>query len=113
MTFQSFPKSVTIQDKESVEIECEILGKPTNGKSTYNIQTYQKLFNISLMIFRRFEEKVFKNMSHLTSFHLAGDLVNHKRNQIPNNEIFFFYMECIFFGYIIVEHYTYLFPVLC
>jgi len=32
MTFQSFPKSVTVQDKESVEIECEILGKPTNGK---------------------------------------------------------------------------------
>jgi len=35
MTFQSFPKSVTVQDKESVEIECEILGKPTNGKSTF------------------------------------------------------------------------------
>lgn len=24
-------------------------------------------------------------MSHLTSFHLAGDLVNHKRNKIPSN----------------------------
>lgn len=32
VTFQTFPKSVTAQEKESVEIECEILGKPTNGK---------------------------------------------------------------------------------
>jgi hypothetical protein len=43
MTFQSFPKSVTVQDKESVEIECEILGKPTSGKRSYN--TY-KFYNI-------------------------------------------------------------------
>lgn len=98
MTFQSFPKSVTVQDKESVEIECEILGKPTNGKSIYNIHTYQKLYNIILMIFRRFKERVFKNMSHLIIFHLAGDLVNHKRNKISSNGILFLYMECIFFG---------------
>lgn len=32
ITFQTFPKSVTVQEKESVEIECEILGKPTSGK---------------------------------------------------------------------------------
>lgn len=32
VTFQKFPKSVTVQDKESVEIECEILGNPTNGE---------------------------------------------------------------------------------
>jgi len=43
MTFQSFPKSVTVQDKESVEIECEILGKPTSGKRSYD--TY-KFYNI-------------------------------------------------------------------
>jgi len=28
--FRTFPKSVTVQEKESVEIECEILGKPTS-----------------------------------------------------------------------------------
>lgn len=32
VTFRTFPKSVTVQEKESVEIECEILGKPTSGK---------------------------------------------------------------------------------
>jgi len=36
MTFQSFPKSVTVQEKESVEIECEILGKPKNGKRLHD-----------------------------------------------------------------------------
>lgn len=29
LNFQTFPKSVTVQEKESVEVECEILGKPT------------------------------------------------------------------------------------
>jgi len=36
LTFKSFPKSVTVQEKESVEIECEILGKPSSGKYVYN-----------------------------------------------------------------------------
>lgn len=35
VTFQTFPKSVTVQEKESVEIECEILGKPKNGECHY------------------------------------------------------------------------------
>lgn len=113
MTFQSFPKSVTVQDKESVEIECEIHGKPTNGKNTYNIHTYQKLYNITLMMFKQFEERVFKNMSYLTSFYLAGDLVNHKSNKIPSNGMLFLYIKCIFFRYIIIKHYIYSFLMLC
>lgn len=33
MTFNTFPKSVTVQEKESVEIECEIVGNPKTGKT--------------------------------------------------------------------------------
>lgn len=71
MTFQSFPKSVTIQDKESVEIECEILGKPTNGKLIIlHMFTCPKLYNITIAVSNCFVKEVPENKSHLTSFHI-------------------------------------------
>jgi len=41
MTFKTFPKSVTVQEKGSVEIECEILGKPTSGKYITRAKFYE------------------------------------------------------------------------
>jgi len=45
LVFKSFPKSVTVPEKESVEIECEILGKPSTGKiMTYRVQRLDNRF---------------------------------------------------------------------
>jgi len=75
MTFQSFPKSVTVQDKESVEIECEILGKPTNGKSWHYYMS--NMYNITFVLSDHFVKKV---RLHLTSFHM--DVVWFTLNEI-------------------------------
>lgn len=32
VAFKTFPKSVTVHEKESVQVECEISGNPTDGK---------------------------------------------------------------------------------